>query len=161
MLSEITLREFLEEKLASLSRETSKNFELVGKGFELMNGRIDARDHALKIQTEANRVHFDALNHEAARIQAAADKSVSRDTWDEYLKNDQEWKSKFDQQFPALLTKAEFQTYKETSDKALQLKAGQSQGVGMTGAFVVQVISTISSLAVLISVIFLLFHKGG
>lgn len=37
---------------------------------EIMELRFEAGREALRIQTEANSIHFDALNHEAARMAA-------------------------------------------------------------------------------------------
>jgi len=54
---------------------------------------------------------------------------VSRDTWDANQKSLEEWKVSVDRLLHGNLPRAEFQTYKESTDKALTLKAGQSQGV--------------------------------
>ena len=118
-----TLKAYLEEQIAAVKNETDLKFA--------------ARDAAQKLQYQIDQDHFTSLNHEAARILKATEVTVSRDTWDASQKAANDWKVAVERRLQDSLPRSEFQTYKETTDKALTLKAGQSQGfdvvrVGLT-----------------------------
>ena len=109
-----TLKAYLEQNLASLSEEVELKFK--------------ARDKAQKLQHRIDQEHFKALNNEAARILKATEVTVSRDTWNAEQKSFQDWKNNVERMLQGALPRTEFQTYKDATDKALTLKAGQSQG---------------------------------
>ena len=87
--NQITLREYLEQRIDGIENKLDLKLDAIDQRFE-------ARDGALVLQADANAAHFDALNHEAARILKAAEITVSRDTWDEFQKGYAEWKSSVD-----------------------------------------------------------------
>lgn len=107
-----TLKAYLEQAIAALKTETGLKF--------------DARDDARKLQADANEKHFADLNHEAARIQKATEVTVSRDTWDGFLKAYQEWKVATDIVVQAAVSRTEFQTYKDTLTTQIATKAAQT-----------------------------------
>jgi hypothetical protein len=59
---------------------------------DTMEREFAHRDESLRLQAEANKVHFTALNNEAGRIAAAADKSVNREVYEEHREADQLWR---------------------------------------------------------------------
>lgn len=87
-----------------------------------------ARDEALVLQAAANKIHFEALNHEGARILKATEITVSRDSWDAFLKSFAEWKTTTERTLLGALPRPEFQTYKDSTERALTLKAGEARG---------------------------------
>ena len=109
-----TLKAYLEQKIVALDTETNLKFK--------------ARDDAQKLQYQIDQDHFASLNHEAARILKATEITVSRDTWEANQKAYHEWRATVDRRLQEAMPRTEFQTYKDTTDKALTLKAGQSQG---------------------------------
>ena len=125
------LKAYLENKIQAVERETDLKFK--------------ARDQALKLQFEADQLHFASLNHEAARILKATEITVSRDTWDAFKDADRIWKASMDHAIITLLPRGEFNVYKETTEKALNLGAGKWQGV-------LQLISTVASFAAIVGV---------
>lgn len=106
-----TLKAYLEQAISALKSETALKFT--------------ARDDAQELQAAANKEHFENLNHEAARIQKATEITVSRDTWDGFLKAYQEWKSTTDTIVRAAVSRTEFQTYKDTLTAEMAAKAAQ------------------------------------
>lgn len=129
-----TERELFEEKLRALRAEHELQFKAIYEKFA-------ALDEARKLQAAADKEHFSALNNEAARIQKAADLSVSRDTWDAFKQTDQKWKSDIEKLAATHLPRQEFQTYKETTDKARDVKTGQTQGVSMVWAIFLGIVA--------------------
>lgn len=108
---------------------------------------------ALELQAAENKRRLDELNHEHARVAQAQQTYVSKDTWDGFLKSDQAWKAAADRSSQASLPRVEFQAYKDTTERALTLKAGQSAGVGLSLGTVVQIITSLASAAVIVTLI--------
>ena len=125
--------------------------------FEHLNELQALRDKALDLQAIENNRRLNELNHEHARVALAQQTYVSKDTWDGYIKSDLMWKGTADRSMQAGVTRAEFQAYKDTTEKALTLKAGQSQGIGMTTSAIVQLFATLAAAVTIVSV-FLLRH---
>jgi len=120
------LKAYLEEKINSLGRETDLKFE--------------TRDKALKHQFLLDQAHFGALNNEAARLLKNVEITVSRDMWDVHLRGDREWKTRIELAVHESMSKHEFQIYKESTERALNVGSGKSQGV-------LQLVSFCASLA--------------
>lgn len=129
-----SLKAYLEQKIASVETETGLKFE--------------SRDLALKHQFDLDQEHFKQLNNEAARLLKNVEITVSRDMWDAFKETDRTWKQKCDAGMLALLPRNEFHTYKETTDRNMNLGAGKWQGA-------LQLVSTIASFAAIVSVVFL------
>ena len=144
---EITLREFLEQAIE-------------GK-LGVIEERFKAQETALKLQAVDNKEHFERLNGEAARILKATEITVSRDTWDAFKKSDQDWKNVTDRTMQGLLTKGEFQIYKESTDKALLLKAGQSIGVGTSFGVLAQALTVLMAFIAILLATYGAFHSAG
>ena len=98
------------------------------------------------------------LNHENARLLTAQSSSVSREIWDASQAEYRNFKSLTEVTMKGLLTQSEFWQYKQTTDKALQLREGQSSGIGQFSGAVLQVASLLCSLAAVVTVIYLLDH---
>lgn len=96
------------------------------------------------------------LNHENARVLAQQSSSVSRELWDASQQQDREWKRNMDLKAAELLTKNEFWQYKQDTNKALQLREGQSTGIGQSFAGALQVASFLASLAAVAGFFYLL-----
>jgi hypothetical protein len=96
------------------------------------------------------------LNHENARVLSAQSLSVSREVWDANLTDDRRWKAEASVKIQEGLTKSEFWQYKQATDKALQLREGQSVGVGQFSGAVLQAASLLASLAAVAGFIYLL-----
>jgi hypothetical protein len=124
-----------------------------------LRDREKIRGEALKLQADEYERRLTALNGEQARIAANQSASVSREIWDSSQREDRAWKSRIEGSISSSLPRVEFQTYKDTTDKALQLKAGQSQGIGAVGAIVVQVLTSLAGMAAIATVIVLLLRK--
>ena len=75
--------------VATLKHHIDARLDAMEANFRI---EIAARDKAVELQAKANDIHFDALNHENARIAAASATSVSRDTWDAFKTSDEVWK---------------------------------------------------------------------
>lgn len=133
-----TLKEFFEGKLAAIQDQ------------------IKSRDTALELQATENKRRLSELNHEHARVAAAQETYVSKDTWDGYVNARQAWTAGADRVMQSSLPRSEFQTYKDSTEKALALKAGQSAGLGMTASAIASVISTCASIGAIIGVILVL-----
>lgn len=124
-----TLKELFEEKLSAIQ------------------GQITARDKALKLQDVEYKRRLGELNHEHSRVATAQQTYVSKDTWDGFIKSDLLWKSSADRAIQAAVPRSEFQEYKDTTETALALKTGQSQGVSMTTGAIVILITVLLSAA--------------
>lgn len=66
-MSEISLQEFLENKICALDKRIDQRFL--------------ALDKALELQAEKDLRHFEALNHEQSRLQADRDRYLPRETY--------------------------------------------------------------------------------
>ncbi len=132
-----TLKAFLEALVIAVKTETDLKFE--------------ARDKAQLLQHEIDQEHFKALNNEAARILKATQITVSRDTWEAFKEADNAWKAKTDALLAGVMLKADFQTYKETTERALNLGAGKWQGIWL-------LISTAGAIISMLGVLFVIFR---
>jgi hypothetical protein len=66
-MSEVTLRELIEQKICSLDKR--------------IDDRFIALDKALKLQAEKDQRHFEDLNHEQARLLADRERYLPRETY--------------------------------------------------------------------------------
>ncbi len=131
-MSEITLREFFEAKLNAIEAMREKDI----KAFY---DYVKSSSEALKLQAREYERRLENLNGEQARIAKTQETYISREIWERFIDEDRQWKSRTELGMVACLQRAEFQIYKETTDKALTLKAGQSQGfdiVKSVGTFI-------------------------
>ena len=120
--------------------------------------QLIAIDKALQLQAAENKRRLDELNHEHARVAQAQQTYVSKDTWDGYVKGDLLWKTAADRSVQLALPRPEFQAYKDTTEKALTLKAGQAQGVGLSIGVVIQIITSLAGIAAIITAVLLTRH---
>ncbi len=104
---------------------------------------------ALRLQAKEYKRRLKDLNGEQARIASSQATYVSRELWDRSQSEDREWKRKADLAIAGTLSADEFQRYKETTDRALQLKAGQDKGISTSAFVVVQVITSLAALGAL------------
>ena len=144
--------------MAYLGKEIAALDQKVDLKLKAIDDKISARDKALDLQSEANKVHFDQLNHEGARILKATEITVSRDTWDSFIESDRAWKSNADRALQSLLPRSEFQTYKDATEKALTLKAGQSQGMGTIGVISMGIVAGVASLVSVATLVYNIFR---
>lgn len=121
--------------------------ELIDEKFRNVEERERSREKALELQAVENKRRLDELNHEHARVLQAQQASVSKDTWDGYIQADLTWKGVTDRALQGAVSRAEFQLYKDATDKALTLKAGQATGRGDVVAWVIAVIASAAAIA--------------
>jgi|HubBroStandDraft_4_1064222.scaffolds.fasta_scaffold15649_5 hypothetical protein len=115
----------------------------------------EADREALRLQAAEYERRLDSLNGEQSRIAATQAAYVSRELWDRNQDDDRTWRSHTDIAMQQLLSKSEFQLYKETTNRALQVKEGEGRGIGVTMAAVLQFFSLLASVAAVIGVVLL------
>ncbi len=84
-----TLRELLENKIAQVIAKHEADIALV-------NSRMDAAAEALRLKTAADDIHFDALNHENARVNTAQNRSLNIDVYAADQKAMDAWKTRIE-----------------------------------------------------------------
>lgn len=128
-----TLKEFFQAKIDAevAAREAA---------VDLLKARLNAADEALKLQAEANKVHFDSLNHEGQRLLAANAASVPRELYDADRKSGEEWRRTTEERLGKTLSEATFNAYKESTQRATNIQTGKSEGLGLTGATIMQLL---------------------
>lgn len=124
---------------------------------KVLEEKFKAIEAADKLLREQNKIHFEALNNEGKRITAMTEKTVSQDTWNGFMKQYEERQSQLQRMVDGSVSKEEFQSYKATTERALTLKAGQSQGVGTIGAIVLGLFVAMSALTTVFTFIITLF----
>lgn len=134
-----TLKAYTDVRLDALKSETMLKFE--------------SRDKALQLQFSLDQEHFKSLNNEAARLLRQQESSVSRDMWDTFHEGFRQWQADTNSKIATNMTRAAFEAYKEATDKALNLGTGKFQGV-------LQLITTVASVAAIISVAFVLLRPA-
>lgn len=113
-----TLKELLEGSLKGLAhrcRDDKRQGERIQK----------QRDIALKLQADEYIRRLDALNGEQARIAQTQVTYVSRETWENFHKGDDEWKRRAESLLAKAMPRDEFETYKGVTQRALSLEAGK------------------------------------
>lgn len=105
--------------------------------FEQLDKLRKAEADTLKLQAAEYERRLTALNGEAQRIAKVHELNVTRDDLDRVERENTEWHRKQDLSLAQALPRPEFQAYKEATDRALQLKAGQSAGIGLTASTMV------------------------
>lgn len=88
----VTLKEYFEEKLAALDKLRKQEAE------------------TLIIQAKEYERRLEGLNHEAKRIDEAANKSVSREVFDTFLRGDSAWKAQSERDRASHLVRADFES---------------------------------------------------
>jgi len=121
--------------------------ELIDTKLNSFDIKLEARDKALDLQAAENKRRLDELNHEHARVAQAQQTYVSKDTWDGFVEADQVWKGRVDLSLQAMVPRAEFQAYKDTTEKALTLKAGQSTGRHDVVAWIIAAVASTAAIA--------------
>ena len=111
---------------------------------------------ALKLQAAEYERRLDNLNHEHARIAATQITYVSREIWDRAEKEDRDWKNKMDVYAGTLLSRSEFDAYRQATDRALRLKEGESHGIGLSA---LAVFNTVMAIAALAGVVIMLLRR--
>ena len=89
-----------------------------------MMTELAQRDKALQLQAEANKVHFDNLNHEAARIQAASMRTVSADTWTAFERTDNVWKAQADRKLQEAVTREDIREFRKATEHQFSMQEG-------------------------------------
>lgn len=140
MTDDVSLREHLEAQIKALCMKHELKFKA-------LEDKIAARDKALELQAEANKTHFIALNNEAARILKAIEVTVSRDTWNAFKQSYDDWTRKVETAIGGLLPAKDFNEFKDATNRALQIKTGQAQGVGMTTSTLVTIVVVVTAVA--------------
>lgn len=133
-----TLKAYVDVRLDGFKSETALKF--------------DSRDKALELQFALDQEHFRSLNNEAARLLKSQEASVSRDMWDTFQTGFREWQADINARIANNLSRAAFDAYKEATDKALNLGTGKWAGV-------LQLVTTVASIAAIISVAFVLMRS--
>ncbi len=141
-MSEITLKEFLEAKLHAIEK-------LREKDVAAFRDYVNNRSIALELQAKEYERRLESLNGEQSRIAKTQETYISREIWERFADEDRQWKTRAELALAGCMRSSEFAIYKETTDKALTLKAGQSQGFDMVkGAltFIAGVVVAIAAL---------------
>lgn len=118
--------------------------------------------NTLAIQAKEYERRLEGLNHEAARINAAAQQSLSRDAWDTFLKGDSAWKSQSERDKSTHLPRAEYDVQNRALSERLSVDTerivileaqitSRRAGIGSVGALVLGTFVVISSLASVIA----------
>lgn len=133
--------------------ETLKeHLELKFKSLEALRA---AEARALILQAEEYERRLDALNGEQARIAANQSASVSRELWESTQREDRDWKRRVEGQVADRVSREEFQTYKDATERALTLRAGQSQGISTFSGIIFQFFASLTGMAAIATVIIL------
>lgn len=119
---------------------------------KVIEGKFKAIEAADNLLRDQYKIHFEALNNEGKRITAMTDRTVSNDTWTGFIKQYEERHGDLQRKLEAAVSKDEFQSYRSTTERALTLKAGQTQGIGMVGTIVLGLFVVLSSAAGVASV---------
>jgi hypothetical protein len=125
---------------------------------KVIEERFRAIEAADKLLREQNKSHFEILNNEGRRITAMTDKTVSQDKWDGFIKQYEERHLKLEKAIDGTVLKSEFQDYKASTERALTLKVGQTQGIGQVGTIVLGFFVILSSLASVAALLIALFR---
>ena len=124
-----TLKEHFESELKTLSDKCREDKTAWEREFA-------ARDKALDLKAIEYKEHFSALNGEAARIQAVLAVSVTKEAFDTKMGDLDSWKRTRESNESKFLLAEIFNTYKGTTQEALQLEHGRREGVaGSRAAF--------------------------
>jgi len=110
---------------------------------EYIDLRFASAEKALTLQAGEYERRLHDLNGESARIRAAADRSVSRELYDKSEDDIRQWRTKTDLSLSRLLTRSEFDTYKTSTDRALQVKEGETKGISSVGQIGLNMLSAI------------------
>lgn len=97
-----------------------------------------------------------ALNNAHARAEKVATASISRESWELSWKDLRLTVERLEKDIASRTLDATFQSYRAETSKALILREGQSRGVGMSAAAIIQFVSVVASIAAVISVIVIL-----
>jgi hypothetical protein len=130
---------------------------IVGE-LKVIEEKFKAIEAADKLLREQNKIHFENLNNEGRRITSITERTVSQDTWQGFTKQYEERHTTLQRLVEGSVSKDEFFVYKTATERALTLKAGQSQGISMVGAAVLIFFSIVSSLAAAIGAVIALRH---
>jgi len=120
-MSDITLKEFFEAQLRAAE-------ELRKKDVKAFHDYVNARAIALELQAKEYERRLEGLNGEQARIAKTQETYISREIWERYLDEDRRWKTRTELAIQEAVPRTEFQNYKETTQAALTLSTGKSQG---------------------------------
>lgn len=150
-----TLKVHLETIIKALKRKCEDADKL------LASEARNAAEALVKQASEYERRLTD-LNHEAARINAANAKNVGREVYDADKKANDEWKHRIEGLVNAAVPKSDFHQFKEEATSALQLRAGNIEGVGRTGRAALAIILGAAGVAgIIFGLVTLLAKSGG
>jgi hypothetical protein len=130
---------------------------IVGE-LKVIEEKFKALEAADKLLREQNRIHFEGLNNEGRRITSMTERTVSQDTWTGFIKQYEERHSALQRVSDNAVSKEEFQSYRTATERALTLKAGQTQGIGQVGTIVLGFFVILSSLASVAALLIALFR---
>ena len=136
---------------------TTKSIETLRVWIEGELGIIEQKFSAIKeadnLLREQNKVHFENLNNEGKRITAMTEKTVSQDTWNGFIKQNDDRDKAVQHLTSTAMTKEEFQMFKATTERALTLSSGELKGRGDVWGMLVAVISVVISIGTLLTLI--------
>jgi hypothetical protein len=142
MNDHVALREFIEVLIAAESRRRDE---------------LRAADHAaLALQAAEYERRLIALNGEHARIAKSQETYVSRELWERAQADAQQWRAAVAKDLQVAVTKAEFYTYKDATDRALTLAAGEATGMSRSGAILISIIGAAAAVATVVGLILVL-----
>lgn len=123
--------------------------------FRSLDALRAAEARALILQAEEYERRLEGLNGEQARIATNQSASVSRELWESTQREDRDWKRRIEGQVADRISREEFQTYKEATERALTLRAGQSQGISAFGGIIFQLFTSLTGIAAIVTVLIL------
>ncbi len=151
----VALREFVETIIAA---EMRLRDILRAEDRRWVEDQFKAIAKALELEAAELARRLEGLNGEQARIARSQATYVSREIWDATVNEWVTWRSKNDTNVQDKVGRTEFQVYKETTDRALTLKAGEAQGMSKTTAILFSVISATAAVAGITGVVYGLTH---
>lgn len=152
----ISLREYFETRIKSVCDHFEARIDHLDMHWkELEEQKEIARKLAL---VELERRLAD-LNHAHQRAAEVLLTYITREAWDKYREDDSNWKRQQEVIRASLVTDAEFTTYKETTQQALTLAVGKSQGIGSVWGAVVIGFSIMAAIGTAITAIVTVFYR--
>jgi hypothetical protein len=102
---------------------------------------------------EQNKVHFENLNNEGKRITAMTEKTVSQDTWNGFIKQNDDRDRALQHLIGSTVSKEEFQMFKGATERSLTLISGESKGRSDVWSMLVATIGVVISIGTLLTLI--------
>ncbi len=152
----ITLRDFFESRLKSISEHFEARIDYLEAYWKEVE---DQKEIARKLALVELERRLEALNHAHQRAAEVLLTYVTREAWEKYREEDGMWKRQMEVTRASLVTDAEFQTYKETTQTALTLSTGRSVGIGSVWSAVVIGFSILAAIGTVATAIITIFYR--